>query len=327
SCERIRVCLENCIVEKDIQTFVKECATGSEIPGENGTRYRKASYERTSVERVLPPSTDKPIGSPQSTKNANYNLISTTNSSQSSQGTGMNYKSLYNFLPFEKSDRASMYANTSSASPHGTIKDSALPQTPIEEVEEPDPIDPGQQTILAVENDIKSNFSFPITKTSESVKDESFISPTTVSQLNNQKSEYDSMEKSRPSIPDDQPIDSSSQVPETSSSPLTNVQHQEIQEIQAHRQSSLRALEGGSSQDFQRPFSSGPGDLRRQTSTPVIGSGSSQQNIQGPGDVRKHPITQSPRLQHIAQQSNYQHNESPIDDLARSSTIRTASSS
>ncbi|CAG8771157.1 10233_t:CDS:1, partial [Racocetra fulgida] len=113
---------------------------------------------------------------------------------------------------------------------------------------------------------------------------ESFISPTTVSQLNNQKSEYDSMEKSRPSIPDDQPIDSSSQVPETSSSPLTNVQHQEIQEIQAHRQNSLRALEGGSSQDFQRPFTSGPGDLRRQPSTPVIGSGSSQPNIQGPGD-------------------------------------------
>ncbi|CAG8807065.1 16661_t:CDS:2, partial [Racocetra fulgida] len=127
SCERIRVCLENCNVDKDIQTFVKERATGSEIPeppsyvnfyagpGENGTRYRKASYERTSVERVLPPSTDKPIGSPQSTKNANYNSISTTNSSQSSQGT-----------------------------------DSALPQTPIEEVDEPDPIDPGQQTILAV---------------------------------------------------------------------------------------------------------------------------------------------------------------------------------
>ncbi|CAG8567778.1 18517_t:CDS:2, partial [Racocetra persica] len=42
-------------------------------------------------------------------------------------------------------------SNTSSASPHGTIKDSALPQTSIKEVDEPDPIDPGQQTILAAE--------------------------------------------------------------------------------------------------------------------------------------------------------------------------------
>ncbi|KAF0542826.1 cell division control protein [Gigaspora margarita] len=51
SCERIRVCLESCDVDKDIQTFIKERATGPDIPeppsyvnfyagsGENGTRY------------------------------------------------------------------------------------------------------------------------------------------------------------------------------------------------------------------------------------------------------------------------------------------------
>ncbi|CAG8709609.1 5276_t:CDS:2, partial [Dentiscutata heterogama] len=165
SCERIRLSLENCNADKDIQTFIKERATGPEIPeppsyvnfyagsGENGTRYRRASYERTSIERknnVLPPGTDQPMGNSQPVQNSNYNLISTANSSQPPQESGMNYKSLYNFLPFEKSNRASLYANTSSASPHGTIKNSALPRTPIEEVEEPDPIDPRQQTILAV---------------------------------------------------------------------------------------------------------------------------------------------------------------------------------
>ncbi|CAG8633697.1 4715_t:CDS:2, partial [Scutellospora calospora] len=203
SCERIRVCLENCNVDKDIQTFIKEHATGPEIPGENGTRYKRASYERTSMEyknNVLPPGTDQPIGNSQ---NTNYNLISSTNSNQSSQENGMNYKTLYNFLPVEKSSRATLYANTSSASPHGTIKDSVLPQTPIEEIEEPDPIDPRQQTILAVgenmlevqttnedsmiENDLKSGSSSPIANTVESVED--------MPQLNNQQTVLDRMEK------------------------------------------------------------------------------------------------------------------------------------
>src|SRR5260363_118046 len=91
--------------------------------GENGTRYRRASYERNSMERknnLLPPGTDQPMGNSQTAQNSDNNLISTANSSQSSQESGMNYKSLYNFLPFQKNNRAFMYANTSSASPHGT---------------------------------------------------------------------------------------------------------------------------------------------------------------------------------------------------------------
>ncbi|RIB04177.1 hypothetical protein C2G38_703559 [Gigaspora rosea] len=306
---------------------------------------------------VLPPGTDQPMGNNQTAQNSNYNLISTANSSQSSQESGMNYKSLYNFLPFDKNNRASMYANTSSASPHGTIRNSALPQTPIEEVEEPDPIDPRQQTILAVgnnmlevqatnenlnnasntlnersvekalddiqnkekadedekvdeeekeneeekvdeekvdeekeekktsrknspasmiENNFKSNSSSPITKTIESIKDESFNSQTTASQLENQITEYDLMGKSQPSIPDD------------SSS--------------------------------QRPLASGPGDLRRQSSTPGIGSGSSHPNIQGLGDARR---------SFQPSNSNFpQRNDSVMNDqVSRSSTVRTRSSS
>ncbi|CAI2162714.1 15064_t:CDS:10 [Funneliformis geosporum] len=58
SCERIRISLENCNVEKDILIFIKERATGPDIPEppsyvnfyagpkENGVRYKRASFER-----------------------------------------------------------------------------------------------------------------------------------------------------------------------------------------------------------------------------------------------------------------------------------------
>ncbi|CAG8626093.1 6836_t:CDS:2, partial [Scutellospora calospora] len=103
--------------------------------------------------------------------------------------------------------------------------------------------------------------------------------------------------------------------PEDISSPNSNFSHQ----------GSIKSI---SSQDYQRPLTSGPGDLRRQSSTPIIGSGSSQPIIQGPGDARRHSVKQSPRHRSPLSNNNIsQFNDSPMDDFSRSNTVRTTSSS
>ncbi|CAG8606665.1 9641_t:CDS:2, partial [Dentiscutata heterogama] len=162
-----------------------------------------------------------------------------------------------------------------------------------------------------LENNFKPNSSSPITKTIES----------------------------QPPIPDDSssiPLQATTQSPEAGSPLFTNSQRQEIH---AHRQESMRALEGiSSSRNSPKPLTSGPGDLRRQSSTPGIGSGSSQPNIQGPGDARRFFQSPNPNTpqrndsymsEHASRSSTVPPRKNSLmnDHVSRSSTLRTASSS
>ncbi|CAG8508515.1 5191_t:CDS:10 [Acaulospora morrowiae] len=168
SCERIRVSLEKCDVNEEIFIFIKERATGPEIPEpptyvnfyadqkEGGSRFKRASFDKftTYADRRIE-ETELEVAQ------------DIAPNQQPPENNGIRYPhsthALYNYLPEESishyinkmSERASLYANTSSASRPGTIKQHhpRIADEPIEE-EQGEPIDPRQKQMLSIGSNV-----------------------------------------------------------------------------------------------------------------------------------------------------------------------------
>ncbi|CAG8474847.1 8905_t:CDS:10 [Paraglomus brasilianum] len=184
SCERIRMPLEKCDVAKDIATFIKERATGPQIPGmyttnvnckwllerqsvsyvnfyatqkDPGPQYTTANFERNQpyviknavASSELDSSIDNQISSITSSAQAPLSTATRLNTYTPPQLTSQSTPAFIND-PTTGNRRASLYASVSSSNvTNTTTKDAPLPATPDAATDD-EPLNPQAQQILSV---------------------------------------------------------------------------------------------------------------------------------------------------------------------------------
>ncbi|CAG8521302.1 4262_t:CDS:10, partial [Paraglomus occultum] len=173
SCERIRMTLEKCDVAKDIATFIKERATGPQIPGmyttksvsyvnfyatqkDPGLQYTTADFERNQpyvIKTVANPELDTPIDNQiSSITSATQPPLSNATRLNTYTPPQLTSESTPAFIndPTTGSRRASLYASVSSSNAmNATTKDAPLPATP-DAITDEEPLNPQAQQILTV---------------------------------------------------------------------------------------------------------------------------------------------------------------------------------